>query len=148
MSKRSENIRIVLETLKDEVKGRAAEVMKKLSADYTMTWVYGTEKKLFPQEKVNKVEHLEKVYAIKGRKYEIINIAEGKDVVMVELIESYPDPETKKVYRTPVVLVLEMKKGKIQTGRHYCDPKISYKHLTEAQVKKAFAKPKKTTVIK
>ena len=68
----------------------------------------------------------------------IKNIAEGTNVVMIELIESYPDTETKKVYRTPLVLVLEMKGGKIRTGRHYCDPSLSYLNLTRKQAEKAY----------
>ena len=66
---------------------------------------------------------------------------------MVELIESYPNPETKKIYRTPLVLVLEMKNGKIVTGRHYCDPRLSYRHLTFGQTQKAFAKKQRPLLV-
>ncbi len=45
---------------------------------------------------------------------------------MAEMIESYPDPKTKKVYKTPMVIVWEFKNGKIFKGRHYCDPQVSY----------------------
>jgi hypothetical protein len=61
---------------------------------------------------------------------------------MVEMVESYPDPKTKKVYRTPLVIVLEMKNGKIRTGRHYLDPRLSFKYLTKRQVKKAYKNSK------
>jgi len=57
---------------------------------------------------------------------------------MVELVESYPDPETKKVFRTPLVLVLEMEGGKIKTGRHYTDPKLSHSGLTEDQINNVY----------
>ncbi|MEK7106812.1 MAG: nuclear transport factor 2 family protein, partial [Patescibacteria group bacterium] len=60
----------------------------------------------------------------KGRRYDIKNIAEGKDLVMVELIESYSNPKTKRVYHTPLVLVLEMKNGKICQG-----PRVMCKHI-------------------
>ncbi len=109
--------------------------------------VYGDGKKLFPATTNDLKGELEEVYPIKGRQYDIKNIAEGIDVVMVELIESYPDPKTKKVYRTPLVLVLEMKNGKIRTGRHYLDPKLSKKYLTPAQVKKAFKNSKGSLVV-
>ncbi|MEK7610663.1 MAG: hypothetical protein AAB468_02840, partial [Patescibacteria group bacterium] len=77
------------------------------------------------------------IYEIKGRKYDIKNIAETEKVVFVELIEPHPDPETKEVYRTPLVLVLEFQDDKILRGRHYCDPKISHLHLTEKQIREA-----------
>ena len=64
------------------------------------------------------------------------------------MIESYPDPKTKKVYRTPLVIVLEMKNGKIRTGRHYNDPDLSYMYLTKRQVEKVFKGEKKSMVIK
>ena len=36
------------------------------------------------------------IYAITGRDYDIRHITEADNVVMVELIESYPDPKTGK----------------------------------------------------
>lgn len=136
----SKNIRTVLAILQDEVSGDIVSALKKMTKDYTMTWVdTGIDgKKLFPTTSNDLTKELEEVYPIKGRQYDIKNIAEGKEVVMIELVESYPDQKTKKVYRTPLVLVLEMKNGKIRTGRHYLDPRISQKYLTKAQVKKAF----------
>jgi len=146
--KNSKNIQTVLEILQDEVSGDVRSALKKMTKEYTMTWVYKSGDNFFPTEKVNLKDDLEDVYPIKGREYDIRNIAEGKNVVMIELIESYPDPETKKVYRTPVVLVLEMKNGKINTGRHYCDPRLSFEHLSKSKVEKAFKKSKSKKVIK
>ena len=57
---------------------------------------------------------------------------------MVELVESYPDPDSKKMYRTPLVLVLEFKDGKIHRGRHYCDPQLSYLYLSAKQIKEIY----------
>jgi ketosteroid isomerase-like protein len=138
--KKSKNIQTVLSILKDEVSGNVKNALKKMTADYTMTWIYTgiRDKKMFPTTKINIKKELEEVYPIKGREYDIKNIAEGDGVVMVELVESYPDPETKKVYRTPLVLVLEMKEGKIRTGRHYLDPGLSEKFLSKAKIQKAF----------
>jgi len=142
--KYSKNVQTILDILKNEIDGDVASALKKVTNDYTMTWVYQTKKGvLFPTAKMHKAKSTKEIYAIKGREYDIKNIAEGKDVVMIELIESYPDPETKKVYRTPLVIVLEMKSGKIRTGRHYCDPKISYMHLSKSEAEKAFKKSKK-----
>jgi len=135
----SGNIRIVLDILKDEIRGDVKSALKKLDPKYTMTWIYKSKKGiLFPQTKKSLEEELKEAYPIKGRKYDIKNITESKNVVMVEMVESYPDPQTKKVYRTPIVIVLEMKKGKIRKGRHYCDPQLCYLYLTKKEVNKAF----------
>jgi len=63
------------------------------------------------------------------------------------MIESYPDPETGDVYRTPLVIVLEFEGDKIKTGRHYCDPRLSFMHLTKEQTDKAFKNPDPKEVI-
>lgn len=145
----SKNIKTVLDILKGEVDGNVSAALKKMTKDYTMTWVYGApdDKKLFPTTKKNIRRDMKEVYVIKGRQYDIRNIGEGDSVVFVELIESYPDPKTKKVYRTPLVLVLEMKAGKIRTGRHYLDPRLSHKHLTKTQVEKAYKNHKGSKLV-
>lgn len=145
----SKNIQVVLGIFKNEVDGDIASALKKMTKDYTMTWVYaGNGKKhLFPSTTPNLKAELAEVYPIKGRQYDIKNIAEGDNVVIIELVESYPDPKSGKVYRTPLVLILEMKNGKIRTGRHYLDPKISYKHLTKSQVEKAYKNSKGSLLI-
>lgn len=146
--KYSKNVQTILDILRDEVLGDTKNALRKMAKDYTMTWVYGSKNgTLFPKTAVSKGADLDDTYIIKGRKYEIMHIAEGKNVVIVELIESYPDPDTKKTYRTPLVLVLKMKNGKIETGRHYCDPRLSYRHLTPTQTKKAFAKKQKPLLV-
>jgi ketosteroid isomerase-like protein len=139
MKKRSKNVQLVLDILEDEIKGDVASALEKVTNDYQMIWVYkGRDGALFPKTGKDIRKELEEVYPIKGRKYDIKNIAEGDDVVMVEMVESYPDPTTKKVYRTPLVIVIEMKKGKIAKGRHYCDPDLSYLYLTEEEINKAY----------
>ncbi|MEK7516136.1 MAG: hypothetical protein AAB562_00905 [Patescibacteria group bacterium] len=135
----SKNVKTVLDVLRDEVGGNVEAALRKLTNDYSMTWVYvGKRGKLFPRTGKNMPKELGETYLIKDRRYDIKNLAEGKDVVMVEMIESYADPKTRQKYRTPLVIVLEMKRGKIRKGRHYCDPRLSYLHLTEKQVKRAF----------
>ncbi len=142
-NKFSRNVQVVVNILKDEIKGDVRSALKKMAGDYTMTWVYRKKNgSLFPSTKNDIKSELKDVYPIKGRKYDIINIAEDKNVVIVELVESYPDPKTKKVYRTPLVIVLEMKGGKIRTGRHYCDPSLSYMNLAERQIKKIYKNSK------
>jgi ketosteroid isomerase-like protein len=145
--KRSPHQQIVLDILRNEVDGDVVSALKKLSKDYSMTWMYQSKKELFPSTGSDVSAELSDAYPIKGRQYDIRHIAEGEGVVMVELIESYPDPKTKKVYRTPLVLVLEMKNGKIRTGRHYCDPKVSYLHLSAGVIEKTFKGPKKRGIV-
>ena len=106
----SKNVQTVLDILRDEVNGDVISALEKMTKDYSMTWVDcgikgGT---LFPTTTNDMKTELEEVYPIKGRQYDIKNIAQSDSLVMVELIESYPNPKTKKVYRTPLVLVLEM----------------------------------------
>ena len=136
--KHNTNIQTILDILQDEVDGNVVSALRKMTRDYTMTWMYKSGKMLFPSTGKNVEKEMKEVYPIKGRQYDIRNVAEGDGVVMIELVESYPDPKTRKVYRTPLVLVLEMKNGKIRRGRHYCDPKISYLHLTKSQTEKGF----------
>lgn len=135
---RSKNIETVLRILQDEINGDVAAALEKMTADYSMTWVYKNRAgELFPKtKKLN--DEMQEAYVIKDRHYDIKHITEHEDTVMVELVESYPDPKTGEVYRTPLVLVLEMEDGKIKKGRHYCDPQLSHLHLSEEEINKAF----------
>ena len=130
----SKNVLIVLDILKNQVDGDISAALEKMSADYQMTWMYQKGSAFFPKTTNEVSSELEEVYPIKGRVYDIRNITESEDVVIIEMIESYPDPETGKMYRTPLVLVLEIVEGKIRTGRHYCDPRLSFADLTEKQI--------------
>ncbi len=133
----SNNIQIVLDILKNEVDGDISSALEKMTSDYSMTWMYQKGESFFPVVKSDMPKKLEDVYPIQGRKYDIRNITEGNDVVMIEVIESYPDPETGKLYKTPQVIVLEMEEGKIKTGRHYCDPRLSHANLSDEQINSA-----------
>lgn len=127
---------MVLEILRDEIRGDVLSALKKMDKKYSMTWVYKSPRgKLFPRTKPDFNREMKDVYRIKGREYDIKNIAEGKNIVIIEMVESYPDNKTKKIYRTPLVIVLEIKNGKILKGRHYCDPHLSYLNLTKKQIK-------------
>ena len=65
-------------------------------------------------------------------------IRANKRIDQKETQEMLLKMRNKKVYRTPLVIVLEMEKGKIKKGRHYCDPDLSYLYLTEKQIKKVY----------
>lgn len=130
----SKNLQTVLDILKNEVDGDVKAALQKMTDDYTMTWMYRSGDTLFPSTGKSIEDEMNEAYVIKGRTYDIRNIAESDNLVILELIESYPDPKTGKVYRTPEVIVLEMKDGKIQKGRHYCDPKVSHDFLAQEQI--------------
>jgi ketosteroid isomerase-like protein len=128
----SKNIQLVLDILKNEADGDVAGAFEKMTDDYSMTWMYQTkDNSLFPTTGENVKAELDDVYPIKGREYDIRNITESDNVVIVEVIESYPDPDTGQMYRTPQVIVLEFENGKIRTGRHYTDPRLSYLELSK-----------------
>lgn len=150
MKEKNKLIETTLQLLKDEIKGDVKNALQKMHPKYSMTWVYKTSKGiLFPSVDFRTIKKAMKdAYQIKGRQYEIKNIAEGDNVVMVEMIESYPDQDTKEVYRTPLVVVLEFEKGEVITGRHYCDPKLSYESLTVKGVSKAFKNKRKSQTLK
>ena len=132
------NIETIREILEDEIRGDISSALKKMTDDYSMTWVYKRKDgKLFPTVTSEDVRAAMKdVYVIKGREYKIRHIIAQDNVVMAELVESYPDENNPEiVYRTPVVIVWEFENGKIKTGRHYCDPQLSYMNLSEEDVK-------------
>lgn len=130
----SKNVQTALNILKNEVDGDVQSALEKMSDDYSMTWMYQGREELFPTSSINVKSEMDEVYVIKGRKYDIRNIAESENVVMLEMIESYPDSDTGKIYKTPQVIVLEFEDGKIKTGRHYNDPQVSRLDLTDAQI--------------
>lgn len=133
----SQNVHIILQVLRDEIEGNVEAALGKITDDYSMTWVYRKNEGLrFPSTTRDLEAELRDVYHIKGREYDIRNISEGEDVVMIEMIESYPDPDTGRMYRTPQVLVLEMEQGKIKKGRHYCDPRLSYEELSVVEIER------------
>ncbi len=134
----SKNIQIVLDILKNEADGDVAAAFEKMTDGYSMTWMYqAKDNSLFPSTGENVKAELDEVYPIKGREYDIRNITENNDVVMIEVIESYPDPDTGQIYRTPQVIVLEIENGKIKTGRHYTDPRLSYLELSKETINTA-----------
>jgi hypothetical protein len=133
-------IKTALDILDDEITGDIKSALEKMDKDYSMTWVYKTKKgKLFPFITSKNIEkELGEAYVFPKRKYDIKNICSSENCVMIEIIESYYDPEDKKTYRTPQVIVLEYKGDKIKTGRHYCDPQISYLYLSEKKLNKIY----------
>lgn len=131
----SKNVQTSLDILKDEIRGDVVAALAKMAPGYSMTWAYKDRKgRLFPRSTPDFKAEMKDIYAIKGREYAIKHVAEGDGVVMIELVESYPDSETGKIYRTPLVLALEFEEGKIVRGRHYCDPQLSYLNLSQEDI--------------
>ncbi len=144
----SKNIQLVLDILKNEAEGDVAAAFEKMTDDYSMTWMYqGKDDNLFPSTGENVKAELDEVYPIKGREYDIRNIAESENLVMLEMIESYPDPETGQMYRTPQVIILELENGKIKTGRHYTDPRLSYLELSKEDIDQALRSNESKVII-
>ncbi|PJC56251.1 hypothetical protein CO026_01410 [Candidatus Kaiserbacteria bacterium CG_4_9_14_0_2_um_filter_41_32] len=141
------NIQLVLDILKNEADGDIKAALTKMTKDYKMTWMYQGKEYLFPTTSNDVDAELEDVYPIKGREYDIRNIAEGENVVMIEMIESYPDPDDGQMYRTPQVIVLELKDGLIRTGRHYTDPRLSFMKLTKEQLDSVLCDTKTKKII-
>ncbi|MEI8123911.1 MAG: hypothetical protein WCG60_01950 [bacterium] len=135
-----QKIKIALEILDDEIKGDVKNALQKMHEDYSMTWVYKNKKGiLFPYITSENIKsELNEVYNFPERKYDIKNVCSSEKCVIIEMIESYYDPEDKKTYRTPQIIVLEYKDNKIRTGRHYCDPQISYLNLSEETLNKIY----------
>lgn len=85
-------------------------------------------------------ELMNEAFKIKGRKFIFKTIVADEDTqkVIVEFIESYPDPNSGKEFRTPQVAIIEFNNGLIHRTRHYLDPRISYLYLAADEVEKAF----------
>jgi ketosteroid isomerase-like protein len=144
----SKKVQIVLDILKNEADGNVTEALEKMTDDYSMTWMYqAKDNSLFPTTGENVKGELDDVYPIKDREYDIRNITESDSVVMIEVIESYPDPDTGQMYRTPQVIVLEFENDKIRTGRHYTDPRLSFLELKKEDINQALRDNKSKIII-
>ena len=115
---------------------------KLLHDDFAVTdMMIGVNNDQFPRLSGQKLHDLiNKAFKIKGREFIFKNVVtdENKQLVIVEFIESFPDPKTGNVYRTPQIAVCEVKDGKIYRTRHYMDPRLSFEFLSVEEVEKAF----------
>ncbi len=140
----------VIKILQAEVDGDFKCAMGMMSESYTQTWMYETEKgALFPSVVKPKESEMKDVYEISGRSYTIYDIAENNNTVYVECIESYPKQNSDGYHKTPLILVVKFNsEDKIEAGRHYCDPKLSYKTLSEEEISKAYLGQEPILIIK
>lgn len=124
----------IIKLLQLEADGDSGEAMNYLSDNYKMTWMYKTKNKTFPQVKVDKdfKNKMEEVYAYKQREYKIYSILENDNIVTAEIVESYYDGSKNIRHVTPIAFVWTFDEdGEVETGKHYCDPDISYESLEE-----------------
>jgi len=136
MTKQEENINSVKEILDDEIRGNFESALKKMHSDYSVVWMdHSTQGNIrIKSIKDNDfMDLMKQAYKIKGRNYNIQNIVAGGDVVMVECIEEYNDE--KRTYKTPLVLVIIFKDGKIWKSRHYCDRDLSFENIDDINKK-------------
>ncbi len=125
---------IIIKLLQLEADGNSEEAMNYLSDNYKMTWMYKTKSKTFPQVRVDKdfKNKMEEVYSYTEREYKIYSILENDNIVTAEIVESYFDKSKNKKHVTPIAFVWTFDKdGKVETGKHYCDPDISYESLED-----------------
>ena len=148
MSINTNLIKVALALLQDEANGNVSKAKEKMELDeYSMTWMYRSRDTLFPNVKGEMLKkEMEDVYKIPDRQYEIMHTAQNDDVVFIEMIESYPDTETGKEYRTPITLVLEFKESKVVRGRHYTDPNLSHEYLSQEVIHAAIGSVPKIVI--
>jgi hypothetical protein len=115
---------------------------KLIHADFAVTDMVLTEsQEVLPRLSGKKLRQtIGKAFQIGGREFifKTIVASESTQTVIVEFIESYPEPSTHRVYRTPQVAICEFKADKLYRTRHYMDPRLSFEYLAQAVIEKAF----------
>lgn len=133
---------LVTESFEAEKDNNIEKNQTLLHAEFKMIDMVISEKsQLFPSlQGADLQKQIEVAFPIEGRKFIFKSILadEAEQKVIVEFIESYPDPKTKKIYRTPQIAVCEIKDGLIYRTRHYMDPRLSHKNLSSEDIKKCF----------
>lgn len=113
-----------------------------ITEDFTVTeMTLGKDGNHFPSLTGEELDNLMNLaFKIEGREYEFKTVVadEETQTVIVEFIESYPDPKTGKIYRTPQISVCNIKNGKIFRTRHYMDPRLSFENIDEETMNEVF----------
>ena len=126
-----ELIALVISSFESERQNDIKKGLELMTEDFKMTdmMVANDGKTLFPSTTAAEARKMiDDVYQIKDRKYRFINTTADveKQIVMIEFIEWYPNPETGQMYCTPQVAICEVVGGKIRRTRHYMDPRTSF----------------------
>ena len=132
-------IKLVLASFEAERHNDVSRGLELVSDDFKVTEMSlgNTGKELFPAVTAAVArDSIGEVYQIKGREYQFVNAMadESNQTVMVEFVETYPDPQTGQVYRTPQVAVCVVKDNKVYRTRHYNDPRVSYVEVTQQAI--------------
>lgn len=137
-----ELVNLVLSSFSAEQRNDVEGNLRFLTDDYKYTdLVLENDGSYFPSKQGHEMRKLMKqAFKIGNREFEFKSTAANVDTqtVFIEFVESYPDPGTGKVYRTPQVAICKIKNGKIQRTRHYMDPRLSKEYLSEEDIGKAF----------
>lgn len=137
-------IQLVLSSFDAERQNNIEKGLELVTDDFTVTEMSlgNSGDKLFPSVTAEEVRKMiGQVYQIQERKYQFVNAMadEAKQTVMIEFVETYPDPKTGQLYRTPQVAVCELKDGRIRRTRHYNDPRVSFVDVTQEDIDKALS---------
>jgi len=131
----------MLASFEAEKEGDVAKNAELLHEDFKVVdMVIAQDGSIFPTLEASKLkEQIDTAFKIEGREFTFKTVVadESTQTVVVEFIESYPDPETSQLYRTPQVAICQIKDGKIYRTRHYMDPRLSYENLSQSQIEKA-----------
>ncbi len=135
-------VQLILNSFKAEQENNTEKGLNLITADFRVTKMYlNKNNHPFPTISGKAVEeNIKEVYQIKDREYQFKNILadEEKGVVIVEWVESYNDTSNGQKFRTPIVGIFEIKNDKIHRARHYTDPRLSWKYLSQKVINQAF----------
>jgi ketosteroid isomerase-like protein len=135
-------IELVLTSYQAEKEGDVNENKKLLHENFEVVdMVYETEAAFFPRLQGEQLDALmTSAFKIKGRQFEFKTVIadEQQQKVVVEFVESFPDPKTGNIYRTPQVSICIVRDGKIFRTRHYMDPRLSFAFLSTETIENAF----------
>ncbi len=139
---KQELIDLVLNSYDAERTNRVAKNLSLVSDNFHFTdMVVAPDKTVFPRvggEALRKL--MKEAFSIKGRQFVFKTIVadEQTQTVVIEFIESYPDPKSGQVYTTPQVSICKITDGKISSTRHYMDPRLSFMNLSNDVIEHAF----------
>ena len=133
---------LVLDSFIAEKNNDINEGRECITEDFTVTeMTLGKDGNHFPSLTGEELDNLMNLaFKIEGREYEFKSIVadEKTQTVIVEFIESYPEPKTGQIYRTPQISVCKIKSGKIFRTRHYMDPRLSFENIDEETMNEVF----------
>lgn len=135
-------IKITLATFEAECNHKVTDNLKVMDKEFAVTDMIMTAKGNFPRLKGKKLRNcMQEAFKIKARHFVFHTVLADTttQTVIVEFTESYPDPKTKKIFRTPQVAICQFKNGKLYRTRHYMDPRLSFEYLEMFEIEDALS---------